>query len=51
MRIFLDQKKKRLNNIFLSYKKNFYKFKKYYDYDDPDYKGIRNIENLFGEVN
>ena len=25
-------------------------FKKYYDYDDLDYKGIRDIENLFDEV-
>ena len=26
------------------------KFKKYYDYDDLDYKGIRDIENLFDEI-
>ena len=27
------------------------KHKKYYDRDDPDYEGIRDVENLFGEVN
>ena len=31
-------------------KENLNKSKKYYDYDDRDYKGIRDIENLFGEV-
>ena len=29
--------------------KSLHKFKKYYDYNDPDYKRIRDIEN--GEVN
>ena len=32
-------------------KENLNKSKKYYDYDNRDYKGIRDIENLFGEVN
>ena len=31
--------------------KSINKFKKYYDHDDLDYKGIRDIENLFDEVN
>ena len=31
--------------------KSFHKRKKYYDYDDPNYKGIRSIENVFGEIN
>ena len=25
--------------------------KNYPDYDDPDYKGIKNIKNLFDEIN
>ena len=32
-------------------KKSFHKLQKYYDYDDINYKGIRSIENVFGEVN
>ena len=31
--------------------KSLHKFKKYYDQGDFDYKGIRDIENLFDEVN
>ena len=27
--------------------KNIFKPKKYYDYDDIEYKGIRDIENLY----
>ena len=30
--------------------KSVNKFKKYYDHDDLDYKGIRDIENLFDEA-
>ena len=32
-------------------KRSLSKSKNYYDYDDPDYKGIRDIENLFDEIN
>ena len=30
---------------------SIFKLNKYYDYDDAEYKGIRDIENLFGEFN
>ena len=30
---------------------NLVKSKTYHDYDDHDYKGIRDIENLFSEIN
>ena len=50
MKIFLKKKEKGLNNILLNQKK-VHKLKKYYDYDDSDYKGIRDIEKLFSEVN
>ena len=50
MKIFLKKKEKGLNDILLNQKK-VHKLKKYYDYDDSDYKGIRDIEKLFSEVN
>ena len=33
-------------NLFES-EKNLFEPKKYYDYDDVEYKGIRNVKNLF----
>ena len=30
---------------------NLIVLKQYRDYDYPDYKGIRDVENLFGKVN
>ena len=51
MRIFLDEKKKRLKEYLTELEKSLHEYKKYYDYDDPDCKEIRDIENLFGEVN
>ena len=29
--------------------KRIFKLKKYYDYDDIEYKGIRDLENLFNQ--
>ena len=29
--------------------KSIFKLKKYYDYDDIEYKGIRDLENLFNQ--
>ena len=39
---------KKINNIWNKISTNQ---NKYYNYDDRDYKGIGDIENLFGEVN
>ena len=30
-------------------KKSYFKLKKYYDYDDIEYKGIRDVRNLFNQ--
>ena len=54
--IFQKKKKKRLQNIVKNKKsinqiKNLVKSKTYHDYDDHDYKGIRDIETLFSEIN
>ena len=47
-RFFLNQlKKKSLKKIFLNWKKVFFKFIEYYDYDDTEYKEIRDVGNLF----
>ena len=36
-----------MKKIFLNQKKSFSCLKKYYDYDDTEYRGIRGIENVF----
>ena len=41
---------KRIEENLLDLEKNLFKFKKYYDYDDIEYKGISDAENLFNGV-
>ena len=36
-----------MKKIFLNQKKGLSRFKKYYDHDDTEYRGIRDIENVF----
>ena len=36
-----------MKKIFLKLEKNISKLKKYYDYDDIEYRGIRDAKNLF----
>ena len=45
--------KKYLKKLEEGLEENLNKHKKHHDHDhdDPDYEGIRDIENLFGEVN
>ena len=38
---------KEIRRILLELEENLFKPKKYYDYDDIEYKGIRNIKDLF----
>ena len=38
---------KEIEKNLLELEKNLFKSKNYYDYDDIEYKGIRNIRNLF----
>ena len=46
-----EQEKKEKNEQYLkNLEESLNKSKKYYDYDDLDYKGIKDIENLFVEV-
>ena len=40
-------KKKEIEKNLLELEKNLFKPKKYYHYDDIEYKGIRNVRNLF----
>ena len=42
---------KETKNIFLELEKSLSRFKKYYDYDDIEYQGIKDIGNLFDEIN
>ena len=50
-RIFQHQKKKKklkkIEKNLLKLEKNLSKLKKYYDYDDAEYKGIRDVKDLF----
>ena len=49
-KIFIEQKIKKIKEIeknLLKLEKNLSKLKKYYDYDDIEYKGIRDVKNLF----
>ena len=41
---------KRIEENLLDLEKNLFKFKKYYDYDNIEYKGISDAENLFNGV-
>ena len=38
---------KEIEKIFLEFIKNLVELKKYYDYDNIEYKGIRDVRNLF----
>ena len=40
-------KTKEIAKNLLELERNLFKPKKYYDYDDIEYKGIRDVENLF----
>ena len=42
---------KEIEKNLIELEESIFKLNKYYDYDDEEYKGIRNIENLFGEFN
>ena len=41
---------KRIEENLLDSEKSLFKFKKYYDYDDIEYKGISDVENLLNGV-
>ena len=48
--IFIEQKIKKIKEIeknLLKLEKNLSKLKKYYDYHDIEYKGMRDVKNLF----
>ena len=42
---------KEIEQNLIELEESLFKLNKYYDYDDAKYKGIRDIENLFGEFN
>ena len=42
---------KEIEQNLIELEESLFKLNKYYDYDDAEYKGIRDIENLFGEFN
>ena len=42
---------KETKNIFLELEKSLSSLKKYYDYDGIEYQGIKDIRNLFDEIN
>ena len=42
---------KEIEQNLIELEESIFKLNKYYDYDDAEYKGIRDIENLFGEFN
>ena len=47
----VSNKERKNNEKYLTeLEKGLHKFKKYHEYDDLDYKGIRDIENLFDEI-
>ena len=50
-KIFLNQKQQRLKKIFFELEESLFRLKKYYDYDDTEYKGIRDIKNLQANKN
>ena len=47
-RTFSESKLKEIENILTELEENLSKTKKYYDYDDNEYSGIRNVRELFG---
>ena len=50
MKILPDQKKGENEKYITELEKKLNKREKYYDRDDPDYYGIRDIINLFDEI-
>ena len=44
-----ESKIKKMEKNLLELEQNLSKLKKYYDYDDAEYKGIRDIGNLFNQ--
>ena len=42
-------KKKKIENNLLELEQNLSRLKKYYDYEDPEYIGIRDVGNLFNQ--
>ena len=50
MKILPDQKKGENEKYITELEKELNKREKYYDRDDPDYYGIRDIINLFDEI-
>ena len=46
--IFLHKKIKEIEENIHKLEKGFSKLKKFYNYDDTEYKGIRDVGNLFG---
>ena len=44
---FSKSKIKQIRKIFLEFIKNLVELKKYYDYDNIEYEGIRDVRNLF----
>ena len=44
---FSKSKTKEIRRNLLQLEENFFKPKKYYDYNDIEYKGIRNVQDLF----
>ena len=43
----MDRKIKEIEKNIFELQESLFKPKKYYDYDDTEYKGIRNVRNLF----
>ena len=50
-KIFLNQKQQRLKKNFFELEESLFRLKKYYDHDDTEYKGIRDIKNLQANKN
>ena len=46
-KIFMNQKKKEIERNLTELEENLFKTKKYCDYDDTEYKGIRDVKDLF----
>ena len=46
---FSESKIKEIEENLLALEESFSKLKKYYDYDDIEYKGIREVQNLFNQ--
>ena len=47
---FSESKTKDIEKNLLELEKSLSKDKKYYDYDDAEYKGIRDVGNLFNQL-